>query len=215
MKNWAKIKTVVKKQAERKQGNWFTKSWIRLSCWKNATYSDLQQLCLFFRLLTIFSHHWNCKNSHSHAASWGSTSQSCCHSKQGLLWSHTWSPQVYQHITCGPLEKCRHKLNFFSLTNQPSKSVSTVDYVDRSQWSWILIPRNLLIYYSSQRSNNNKMPLFVLQLKLLMTINFSFFFSLSSKFRLLSTSATIWSKNNSIVTIWGEATLLLIFLFWS
>lgn len=115
---------------------------------------------------------------------------------------------ISKHITCGLLEMCRCKLNFFSLTSQSSKSVSPVDYVDRSWQSWILIPR-MLIYYSSQTNNNNKMPLFILQLKLLMTIN-SFF---HSKFRFLFTSTTMGPKNNSIVTIWGEGTLLLIFLF--
>lgn len=45
----------------------------------------------------------------------------------------------------------------------------------------------------------------MLQLKLVMTINFSFL----SKFRLLSTSTITQSKNNSIVTVWGEVALLL------
>lgn len=135
--------------------------------------------------------------------------KSTSHHHSKVMCHHIWSPEVYQHITCGLLEMCRCKLNIFSLTSQSSKSVSPVDYVDRSWQSWILILR-MLIYYSSQTSNNNKMPLFILQLKLLMTI-YSFF---PSKFRFLFTSTKMGPKNNSIVTIW-EGTLLLIFLFWS
>ena len=77
---------------------------------------------------------------------------------------------------------CRHKLDFFSLTSQSSKRVSSVDCVDRSQQMWILIPSmhywfQVCIFIINHRQVTiMKWHFFILKLELLMTINFFVFF---------------------------------------